>query len=188
MNPTATTTNRRMRAASPGPVAAPPDAPDALEPTANPEPFPHTELITMLNLRLASAIDLAQQMKQAHWNVKGPHFIGLHRLFDEVHADIVDQFDLIAERIAQLGGTAEGTVSVVAGLSCLPEYPLAITSGMAHVEATARALTTFRSQVRSAVDEADALDDDDTAELFTSISRRLDKWVWLVEAHVQDHR
>ena len=103
-----------------------------------------------------------------------------------MHASIAAQFALIAERIVQLGGTAEGTVSVAAALSRLPEYPLAITSGQAHVEAVTRALVAFRVEVRSAVDEADALDDDDTADLFTGISRSLDRWVWLVDAHGQD--
>ena len=73
-----------------------------------------TELNALMNQRLASAVDLQMQMKQAHWNVKGPSFIGLHELFDKVAEAVEDYVDMIAERIVQLGGIAEGTVRVAA--------------------------------------------------------------------------
>src|ERR1700760_4432797 len=69
----------------------------------------------LINQRLADALDLQAQMKQAHWNVKGPHFIGLHELFDKIAEDVEGYVDLIAERAVQLGGIAEGTVRVAAG-------------------------------------------------------------------------
>src|SRR5271163_3503340 len=73
-----------------------------------------SELNALMNQRLADAVDLQMQMKQAHWNVKGPHFIGLHELFDQIDETVESYVDLIAERIVQLGGTAEGTVRVAA--------------------------------------------------------------------------
>ena len=144
-----------------------------------------TELNTLMNQRLADAVDLQMQMKQEHWNVKGPSFIGLHELFDKVDEAVESYVDMIAERIVQLGGIAEGTVRVAASRSRLPEYPLAIAEGMAHVEAVARALSTFGQAARSTINEADELDDADTADLFTEISRGIDKWLWFVEAHSQ---
>ena len=94
-------------------------------------------------------------MKQAHWNVKGPHFIGLHELFDQIDEEVEYYVDMIAERIVQLGGIAEGTVRVAATRSRLEEYPLAIGDGAAHVEAVARALSTFGREARGTIDEAD---------------------------------
>src|SRR5208282_5846912 len=141
------------------------------------------ELNALMNQRLASAVDLQMQMKQAHWNVKGPSFIGLHELFDKVDEAVEDYVDMIAERIVQLGGIAEGTVRVAASRTRLVEYPLQIAEGMAHVEAVARALSTFGAEARTTIDEANALDDADTADLFTEISRGIDKWLWFVEAH-----
>ncbi len=143
------------------------------------------ELNALMSQRLADAIDLQLQLKQAHWNVKGPNFIGLHELFDEVNADVAGYVDLIAERIVQLGGIAEGTVRVAAGRSRLAEYPLDIADGAAHVEAVARALSTFGRDARNTIDEADELGDADTADIFTEISRGIDKWLWMVEAHSQ---
>lgn len=143
------------------------------------------ELNKLMNQRLADAVDLQCQMKQAHWNVKGPHFIGLHELFDQIDEAVESYVDLIAERIVQLGGIAEGTARIAASRSQLEEYPLDIADGSAHVEAVARALSTFGHAARSTISEADELDDADTADLFTEVSRGIDKWLWFVEAHSQ---
>ncbi len=143
------------------------------------------ELVRLINQRLADVIDLQAQLKQAHWNVKGPHFIGLHELFDKIAEDVESYVDMIAERIVQLGGVAEGTVRVAAARSRLEEYPLMIGDGSAHVEAVAKALSAFGREARVSIDEANALDDADTADLFTEVSRGIDKWLWFVEAHSQ---
>jgi starvation-inducible DNA-binding protein len=143
------------------------------------------ELILLLNLRLASAIDLQMQMKQAHWNVKGPSFIALHKLFDEISEAVEGYVDLIAERIVQLGGTAEGTVRLAAGGTRLPEYPLGLAQGLAHVSAVAAALAAFGGHSRSTIGEAEELNDAVTSDLFTEVTRGIDQWLWFVEAHAQ---
>ena len=143
------------------------------------------ELIALMNQRLGCAVDLQMQMKQAHWNVKGPSFIALHELFDKVAEAVESYVDLIAERIVQLGGVAEGTVRMSAAVTRLTEYPLSTASGMAHVEVVARALSTFGQSVRMTIDEVGEMQDADTADIFTEISRGIDKWLWFVEAHSQ---
>jgi starvation-inducible DNA-binding protein len=143
------------------------------------------ELIAILNQRLADIIDLQTQLKQAHWNVKGPHFIGLHELFDKISGEVQDYVDTIAERIVQLGGIAEGTVRSAASRSRLEEYPLDIAEGAAHVEAVARALSTFGREARVTIEETQGLNDADTTDIFTEVSRGIDKWLWFVEAHTQ---
>jgi starvation-inducible DNA-binding protein len=143
-------------------------------------------VIDLLNERLAEAIDLQLQAKQAHWNVKGPNFVGLHALFDSVAAAAGEYGDLIAERAVALGGVAEGTVAVVSRRSKLPPYPLAIGAWTAHVDAMRGALATFGAAARRAIDEATDMKDADTADLFTEVSRGVDKLLWMVEAHVQE--
>src|SRR6476660_9131375 len=97
----------------------------AMYPTRNDLPeSARTKLVELLNARLADAIDLQTQCKQAHWNVKGPEFIALHKLFDEVNEEVEDYVDLLAERIVQLGGIAEGTIGAVAKRTALIDYPL----------------------------------------------------------------
>ena len=166
-------------------ITQPVEAPRMYETENDISKSSRSELNALMNQRLASAVDLQIQMKQAHWNVKGPSFIGLHELFDKVAEAVEDYVDLIAERIVQLGGIAEGTVRMAASRTRLAEYPLEIAEGMAHVEAVARALSTFGHEARTTIDEANVLDDADTADLFTEISRGIDKWLWFVEAHSQ---
>jgi starvation-inducible DNA-binding protein len=143
------------------------------------------KLIALLNSRLADAADLKSQVKQAHWNVKGMSFIALHELFDQVAAAVEGHVDLIAERITTLGGTAMGTVRLAAENSSLSEYPHEITDGAAHVDALSTALADFGKLVRKGIDEATDLGDQDTADIFTEISRETDKNLWFVEAHIQ---
>jgi starvation-inducible DNA-binding protein len=139
----------------------------------------------LLNARLADAIDLQTQAKQAHWNVKGPNFIALHKLFDEVAENIEEHVDTIAERITALGGTAEGALATVAKRTSLDPYPTDIVDGSSHVDALATALAQFGRKARKAIGESGKLGDDDTADLFTGVSRDVDKYLWFVEAHLQ---
>jgi starvation-inducible DNA-binding protein len=143
-------------------------------------------VITILNDRLAEAIDFQSQVKQAHWNVKGPHFIALHELFDKISDVALEHIDDIAERITSLGGTAEGTVTVAAKRSKLKNYPLSITAGKDHLYYLSTQMAAVGKTVREAIDETDELGDADTADLFTGISRELDKYLWFLEAHLQD--
>jgi starvation-inducible DNA-binding protein len=147
-----------------------------------------TKLIELCNARLADAIDLQTQCKQAHWNVKGPSFIALHELFDKVTEDVEDYVDLIAERAVQLGGVAEGTARSIVKRSNLSEYSPKGTGGRDHVEALSSVLAAFGKLSRQAINQSGELGDADTADIFTEISRGVDKWLWFVEAHLQAER
>lgn len=142
-----------------------------------------THVADLLQKRLADAVDLMMQAKQAHWNVKGPHFMSLHELFDKVFETVEGHVDLLAERIMQLGGTAQGTIRAAAKHSTLAEYPLHITDGKDHVEALSLALASFAKNIRAAIDLAGEYKDAGTADLFTEISRETDQNLWFVEAH-----
>ena len=157
-----------------------------LYPTKNSLPeATRLEVAGLLNQRLADSIDLQTQCKQAHWNVKGPTFIALHKLFDEINEDVEEYVDLIAERIVQLGGIAEGTVGVVAERSTLIDYPLTLSTGAEHVAALSDALAGFGRAARVGIEEMNDLEDADSADILTEISRGVDKWLWFVEAHQQ---
>jgi starvation-inducible DNA-binding protein len=143
-----------------------------------------SKVIRILNARLADSIDLMHQAKQAHWNVKGPTFIALHKLFDEIVDAAEEYMDLLAERAVQLGGIAEGTIQIAVKHSALAEYPVGVSAERDHVEALSSALAAYGQGVRRGIDEADQLDDRDTADIFTEISRGADKYLWFVEAHL----
>src|SRR2546427_8406226 len=175
----------KSRPSAPARPSRTPAAPK-LYPTKNDLPeATRIEVIALLNQRLAEAIDLQAQCKQAHWNVKGPTFIALHKLFDEINEDVEEYVDLLAERVVQLGGVAEGSVGVVAERSTLVDYPLGLSSGAEHVAALSDALTMFGRTARVGIEEMNELEDADSADILTEISRGVDKWLWFVEAHQQ---
>ena len=157
-----------------------------LRPTKNDLPADVRErLVAMGNRLLAGCLDVAYQAKQAHWNVKGPQFIALHELFDKVAEGVEGGLDEMAERAVQLGGTALGTVQVVERDSTMKAYPTDITKGTDHVEALSSALAAYAKSIRAAIDSSTQAGDADTADLFTGISREIDKNLWFVEAHQQ---
>jgi starvation-inducible DNA-binding protein len=143
------------------------------------------QLVDLLNDRLAESFDLYSQLKQAHWNVKGSDFIQLHALYDEIAESVLGFVDEIAERATALGGLALGTARMAATASSLDEYPLDAIQGQDTVAAIADRLAAFGAAVRSAIDTSAELEDQDTADLFTEVSRTIDKHLWFVEAHVQ---
>ncbi|MEH2290190.1 DNA starvation/stationary phase protection protein Dps [Nostoc sp.] len=143
------------------------------------------QIVVLLNQSLAATSDLKTQAKQAHWNVKGTDFYQLHLLFDEIAGELEEFIDLIAERVTALGGYAFGTVRAAASNSILPEYPLDILDGKDHVTALADRFASYAKHLRQAINKTDELGDLDTADLYTEISRTIDKRLWFLEAHLQ---
>ncbi len=137
-----------------------------------------------LNQLLADAADITMQAKQAHWAVRGPNFIALHKLFDDVYAHGGEWSDSIAERIAALGGQPHGTLQAAARATRLEPYPLDLVAEKGHVERLSLALAAFGANVRAAIDAFASLGDADSADLATEISREVDKDLWFVEAHL----
>ena len=146
------------------------------------------QVVPMLDRRLADAIDLGAQVKHAHWNVKGPNFIALHELFDQIAERIEEHTDTLAERITALGGVAHGTIASVARTSSLKPYPEELSEGLRHVEALASALADFGAKIRKAIDDSARAGDADTSDLFTGLSREIDKDLWFLEAHLHAKR
>jgi starvation-inducible DNA-binding protein len=143
------------------------------------------QIAATLNQTLAASLDLKTQVKQAHWNVKGTDFYQLHELFDEMADELEEYIDMFAERITALGGYACGTVRMSAANSILPEYPVDILMGMEHVTALAERFAPYAKHLRQAIDKTDNLGDADTADLYTEVSRTIDKRLWFLEAHLQ---
>lgn len=142
--------------------------------------------MSLLKQQLADALDLSLQARQAHWNVKGPHFHSLHQLFEEVAETLNDACDVTAERAVQLGGVAEGTSQVIVRDSRLPIYDPALSRGSDHVRAIATSLAHFGASTREAIRSADKLGDAVTADIFTQASRTADTLLWKVSAHRSD--
>ena len=143
-------------------------------------------MITLLNQQLADTMDLNSQVKQAHWNVKGMHFMQLHLFFDTLSESLVEFGDTLAERVTALGGTALGTARIAAAQSQLPEFPVEIVNEKQVVEILAQRYGAYASSSRAAIATAADHGDQETADLFSDIARTIDKQMWFLDAHLQE--
>ena len=142
--------------------------------------------VTLCNQLLADLMDLYSQVKHAHWNVKGPQFYQLHELYDELAEKLQAYADEVAERATQLGGVAHGTVRMAASATRLEEFPLEVYGSMATVDTLAARYAAAAASTRAAIDQTQDDGDASTADLFTEVSRGLDKSLWFLEAHLQN--
>ena len=140
--------------------------------------------IAALGARLADAIDLALAIKHAHWNVRGPQFIAVHEMLDTLRTEMDDHVDTMAERISQLAGAPQGTLQATAGASSLPAYPADPKGIEAHLTALADRFGALANAVRADIDTVADAGDATTADVFTQVSRGLDKALWFLEAHL----
>lgn len=143
------------------------------------------KVAAILNQLLADASDMTMRTKHAHWNVKGSHFIGLHKYFDELYEALGEHVDEIAERTAALGGFVKGRLGDAASATRLPAFPDNVQEGMAVVKILADSLGEFSNAVREGIDETEELDDKVTSDMLTGISGNLDKHLWFLEAHLR---
>ncbi len=142
-------------------------------------------LIDLLNQQLVDTFDMVSLIKQAHWNVKGPQFIALHQLFDDLAAGLTGYVDILAERITALGGWALGTVRMAAKASRLDAYPPGLVADMETVSYLSDQMARLAASTRAAAERAESLRDMGTNDLFIEVVRDLDKWLWFLEAHIQ---
>jgi starvation-inducible DNA-binding protein len=143
-----------------------------------------SEAVALLQARLVDSIDLALTIKQAHWNLHGAAFIAVHEMLDKLRDDVDDYVDTMAERARALGGTPVGTVQTVAEKTVLAPYPTDIHSIEDHLRALAQRVAAVTNAVRDNIDDADEAGDANTADVFTEVSRGLDKWLWMIESHL----
>lgn len=154
-------------------------------PTKNDQPESiRKKIVRFLNENLVDAVHLTIQAKQAHWNVKGVNFLQFHELFDKLYEASSEWSDLLAERVAQLGGVAESNLESVARRTRLPSYSQDLCDGIDHVVALSNSLAMFGQQIRKAIDASAKIGDAGTADLFTEISRSSDKYLWFLESHL----
>lgn len=142
------------------------------------------ELVASLNVALATSIDLGYQVKQAHWNIKGPQFVARHELFDKLAQRVRGASDQLAERAATLGGYAEGTVRLTSKASKLPEYDLKASDGRAHIKALVDRYAVYTKTLRGFLEEAVEKGDPITADLYTEVARTAELDMWFLESHI----
>lgn len=142
-------------------------------------------MTALLNQHVTDLTDLFIQTKLAHWNVRGPHFIAYHKLFDALASNLTELIDTVAERATALGAIAGVPVQAMADETSLPVWRTETTEGLAVIKQLADSWAVVANSARKAIEtSADA--DPDTSDLFTEVSRQMDKDLWFLEAHLAE--
>lgn len=143
--------------------------------------------VEFLNSTVAELLDLFGRIKQAHWNLRGESFIGLHKLLDEFAEHTLEDIDAVAERATALGGVVEGTLREAVKQSHLghKEEPDSRSDMTDWVEELSDAHAVTSTHIRKAIKELTEAEDFGTADLLTDVLKRVEKQLWLLEAHLQ---
>lgn len=138
--------------------------------------------VDLLNDFLVLAIDLRLQVKQAHWNVRGPYFISLHELFDRLAGELDAITDELAERAIALGGRAFGSANRIAKKTDLDDLPKKTSDGLEFVALLADRYAALSECAGMAIDRTQEIDDEVTTDLFIKTAQGLDQALWFLEA------
>lgn len=134
-----------------------------------------------LSRLLADTYTLHLKTQGFHWNVAGPRFYDLHKLFEAQYGELAAANDEIAERIRALGAKAPASYGEFKQLASIVEEA----GAPAAAEMVRQLLADNRGAVRSAqavVETAEAHDDVGTADLATQRIRAHEKAAWMLES------
>lgn len=137
----------------------------------------------VLESTLLDLVDLHLIGKQAHWNVLGPNFRGVHLQLDELVTTARNFADDVAERASALGMPPDARASMVSEGSGLPDFPAGWQQDRDVVAAMVTTLDTLIRRMRPRIDETDKTDLV-TQDLLIQITSKLEEAHWMWQAQM----
>ena len=121
-------------------------------------------------------------LRNLHWNVKGPRFYVLHEKYEEMYDDVATKVDEVAERILQLDGTPEHRFSAYFNTANVKELPVVKdeTTGLRYVLDTLKALI---AEERALLKKASEADDEVTVAMMSDYLSAQEKTVLMLAAY-----
>src|ERR1700722_15906766 len=143
------------------------------------------EIIGLLQDRLNALNDTALTLKHIHWNVVGPHFIGVHTMLDPQVDSVRLMVDETAERIATLGGSPSGTPGALVSARSWDDYSLGRADALAHLGALDVVYAGVIEAHRKAIADTEE-PDPVTQDMLVGQSGQLEQYHWFVRAHLEN--
>lgn len=141
--------------------------------------------VELLQSRLHACNDLHLTLKHVHWNVVGPHFIAVHEMIDPQVEAVRGFADDLAERIATLGGSPQGTPGAIVSGRTWDDYSIGRATTQQHLAALdivyQGVITTYREGIKE-LDELDLV----TQDMFIAQTEQLELFHWFIRAHLED--
>jgi len=136
-----------------------------------------------LQMRVHALNDLQLTLKHAHWNVVGPHFIGVHEMLDPQIDGVRAMVDALAERMSTLGVPPNGLPGALVAARTWDDYDLHRADTTAHLAALDLVYTGVIEDHRAAIEAVG--DDPVTEDMLTGQTGELEQYQWFVRAHLQ---
>lgn len=141
-------------------------------------------LTELLQKQLSTYNDLHLTLKHIHWNVVGPNFIGVHEMIDPQVDAVRGYADDVAERIAALGASPQGTPGAIIKDRTWDDYSVGRDTVQAHLAALDLVYTGVIEDIRHSIAETEELDQV-TQDLLIGQAGQLEKFQWFVRAHLE---
>lgn len=140
-------------------------------------------VILRMKVLLADLHVFAIKVHNFHWNITGPSFGPLHKLFDDVYGETQGRIDKVAERIRQVGGVATGSMKEFLDDATLAEEVGALGDSQEMLRKLVADLETLSRDARRIVLETES--DQGTVNMFADMVEGIDKDAWFLRAHIQ---
>jgi len=142
-------------------------------------------LAELLQKQLSTYNDLHLTLKHIHWNVVGPNFIGVHEMIDPQVDAVRGYADAVAERIAALGASPQGTPGAIISDREWDDYSVGRDTAQAHLAALDVVYTGVIEDIRKSIDETAELDPV-TQDMLIGQAGNLEQFQWFVRAHLEN--
>jgi starvation-inducible DNA-binding protein len=143
-------------------------------------------VINLLNQDLADAYLLLVKTKKCHWDVVGPQFMTLHKLWQEHYEALTINVDAIAERVRTLGGYPVGTMAGFLKICSLKENPGSIPTATGMVTQLLEDHEQIVRNLRAHIEQcSDALKDDGTADFLTGLMEQHEEIAWMLRSFIE---
>ncbi len=143
-------------------------------------------VINLLNRDLADNYLLLVKTKKFHWDIVGPQFLTLHKLWEEHYNVLTANIDACAERIRTLGGYPIGTMQGFLELASLSEYPGNVPMATEMVDVL---LENHEQVIRNMRDHIDLCSenfhDQGTADFLTGLMEQHEQIAWILRSFIE---
>jgi starvation-inducible DNA-binding protein len=171
---------KKTRTSAPSPVTSDSDAPLTVPGLSTATGH---AVADALQMRVHALNDLALTLKHAHWNVVGPHFIGVHEMLDPQIDGVRDMVDVLAERMSTLGVAPNGLPGALVAARTWDDYDLTRADTSAHLAALDVVYSGVIEDHRAAIETVG--DDPVTEDILVGQTGDLEQYQWFIRAHLQ---
>jgi len=144
-----------------------------------------SKVVDRLRYLLANEYVLYTKTLKFHWNVKGPFFDALHKLFNDHYEQLLIFADDVAERCRALGADSSGTLKEFLEQTTLKEHPGKNPSYEKMIAQLLADHETIIRQIRVDADDTQEWGDMGTNNFLLNMLEKHEKMAWMLRAHLE---